>query len=149
MREQTDLDSQTLSEWEALGFYYDYDDSTKTWRIRATRAGMERFCEALRLYAADPRNSGLSEHEHYGPYSYLKFVTWTEAKIISDGIYGRIEDFERLAEIVRNAVAAAKPGDRISLDGNYGSANESRLELLLEDDPFEVSSADDAPRANN
>jgi hypothetical protein len=138
------LEKLTRAEWEALGFFYDYEDSQRTWLIRASRTGMERLCAELRQYAADPRNGAVSEHEHYGPYSYLKFVTWPEAKIVPDGIYGRIEDFGRLAEIISGALTGAKPGDRIRVDEAYSDSSEAKFELLLESDDFEVASADPA-----
>lgn len=142
MAEPKDLNELTRSEWESLGFFYDYDDTSGTWLVRAPRRGMDRLCEELRRYASDPRNAKISEHEHYGPYSYLKFVTWTEPKVVADGIYGRVQDFDRLAGIVATAIMSAKPGDRVRIDETYGTANEARLELLLEPDNFEVSSAD-------
>jgi len=141
------LKEQARAEWKTLGFFYDYEDSQRTWLIRASRTGMKRLCAELRQYAADPRNAANSEHEHYGPYSYLKFVTWPETKIVPDGIYGRIGDFERLAEIVSSALAGAKPGDRVRIDEAYSKNSEAKLELLLEGDDFNVASADPALEA--
>lgn len=144
MAEPKNLNELTRLEWNSLGFFYDYDEASRTWLVRAARRGMDRLCEELRRYAADPRNAEISEHEHYGPYSYLKFVTWTEPKIVPDGIYGRVEDFDRLAGIIMTAMACAKTGERVRIDEAYAMANEARLELLLEPDNFEVASADPA-----
>lgn len=144
MTELDNLDELTRSEWNSLGFFYDYDDTRATWLVRAHRHGMNRLCEELRRYASDHRNAKLSEHAHYGPYSYLKFVTWTEPQIVPDGIYGRVHDFERLAEIVATAIASATPGDTRRIDEMYATRNEAKLELLLEPDNFDVASADPA-----
>jgi hypothetical protein len=138
------IEEQTRAEWEALGFFYDYNDSQRAWLVRASRAGMDRLCTELRQYAKEPRNGVLSEHEHYGPYSYLKFVTWTEPRVVADGIYGRLQDFERLADIVSAVLAGAKPGTRVRVDETYSQNSEAKLELLLEHDDFEVASADPA-----
>lgn len=142
MSESKSLAESTRSAWESLGFFYDYDESSRTWVVRAHRRGMDRLCEELRRYASDPRNADISEHEHYGPYSYLKFVTWTEPKVVADGIYGRVEDFDRLAQLIARAIVSARPGDRIRIDEAYAAANEAKLNLVLEPDSFDVASAD-------
>src|SRR5882724_1605122 len=94
------LKASTRAEWRTLGFFYDYDEASRVWLIRGSRAGVQRLCSELRAYARNPAHSRLSEHEHYGPYSYLEFVTWTEAKIVPEGVYGRLDDFDRLGGIV-------------------------------------------------
>jgi hypothetical protein len=144
MTESKELDERTGAEWEALGFFYDYDESRRAWLIRANRRGVERLCAELRMYDADPRNAAISEHEHYGPYSYLKFVTWTEAKIVPDGVYGRIGDFTRLAEIITRMAINAEPGERVRIDEAYSGNNEANFELLLEPDEFAAAEADPA-----
>jgi hypothetical protein len=144
MSESRELHELTRAEWEALGFFYDYDESQRAWLIRASRKGIDRLCAELRRYDADPRNATVSEHEHYGPYSYLKFVTWTEAKIVPDGIYGQVGDFTRLAEAIGHLVANAEVGDRIRIDEVYSKASEVGFDLLLESDDFEAASADPA-----
>jgi hypothetical protein len=133
---------QTHGDWNALGFFYTYDEAERRWLVRADREGMSRLAEALRSYASDPRNVAISEHEHYGPYSLLKFVTWTEAKIITDGFYGTPADFARLANLVANRIVKARVGDIIRIDEAYSTANEAMLELRFEPEGFEAASAD-------
>ena len=135
------LDEQTRAEWRALGFFYDYTEATRTWSIRASRSGFARLSYELRCYARDARNRQVSEREHYGPYSSLKFVTWPEPKISSDGFYGRLEDFEELAALVDGAIRHARPGDRIRLEQAYSEASDAKLELIVEDDGFDPASA--------
>jgi hypothetical protein len=71
-------------------------------------------------------------------------VTWTEAKIVPDGIYGQVGDFTRLAEAIGHLVANAEVGDRIRIDEVYSKASEVGFDLLLESDDFEAASADPA-----
>jgi hypothetical protein len=142
VQDSNELDKQTRKEWNALGFFYTYDEAERRWLVRADREGMNRLAEALRSYASDPRNSAISEHEHYGPYSYLKFVTWTEAKILADGFYGTPADFARLASIVASTIAKARVGDIIRIDEAYSTASEAKLELRFEPDGFDAASAD-------
>lgn len=46
------------------------------------------FVLALRTYCDGPRNAKLSEHDHYGPYVYLKVMTWSVAGIDGNSIHG-------------------------------------------------------------
>src|SRR5437773_4027209 len=74
----------TRREWRELGFFYDRDDQTRVWKLTSSRAGLLGFRDALLSYVADPRNALKSEHEHYGPYSYLEVMTWPEAGFDAD-----------------------------------------------------------------
>jgi hypothetical protein len=82
--------AQTIAEWNDLGFWYDVTPESG-WVIRGSRAGLEKFAALLDRYAADPRNTLLSEHDHFGPYMYLKVVTWSFPEINRDGIYGTLQ----------------------------------------------------------
>src|SRR4051794_31788951 len=106
----------TANEWRALGFSYDFDDDAKEWRLKGDRRGLAKFAAILRAYALDPSNEHLSEHEHYGPYLYLKFVTSASPKIAPDGIYGRLSDLELLAMVVDKRLSLAQPGAKIRID---------------------------------
>ena len=93
------LIEQTRSEWRELGFFYDREDISKTWRLVGSRTGLRRFADLLRAYVADPRNEMKSEHEHYGPYLYLEVMTWSEAGIDDHSIHGTLNDLRRLAQL--------------------------------------------------
>jgi hypothetical protein len=140
------LKAQTRAEWRALRFFYDYDDASRTWLIRGNRAGLRRLCSELRAYAHNPAHAPLSEHEHYGPYSYLEFVTWSEAKIVAEGIYGRLDDFDRLAGIVEAWLHPMEPGKELRIDSEYSKHNESVLVIRLEADDFDPADCDPASR---
>jgi hypothetical protein len=73
------VNEKTRGEWRALGFFYEVNHEAKVWTLVGSRAGLLCFSDALRAYVADPRNALESEHEHYGPYMYLKVMTWPEA----------------------------------------------------------------------
>ena len=75
MRDKTiDLDQLMIDEWRALGFYYDCDDrrDVNQWRFYGSKPGLQNVVSLLEKYTANPHNDTLSEHDHYGPYSYLK-----------------------------------------------------------------------------
>ena len=140
------LKAQTRAEWRALGFFYDYDDVSRTWLIRGSHAGLLRLCSELRAYAHNPAHASLSEHEHYGPYSFLEFVTWSEAKIVAEGIYGRLDDFERLAGIVEAGLHPMRPKKELRIDSEYSKDNDSVLVIRLEADDFDPAECDPASR---
>ena len=56
VQDSNELDEQTRKEWNALGFFYAYDEAERRWLVRADREGMNRLAEALRSYASNPRN---------------------------------------------------------------------------------------------
>jgi hypothetical protein len=110
------VNKKTREEWRALGFYYDVDHDAKTWTFVGSPAGLLRFRDILRAYTADPRNALLSEHEHYGPYMYLKVMTWQEAGIDEDGVHGPLPDLARLAELLEGKLATARPGSAVRIN---------------------------------
>jgi hypothetical protein len=107
---------------------------------------VRRLCSELRAYAHNPAHAPLSEHEHYGPYSYLEFVTWSEAKILEEGIHGRLDDFERLAGIVEAGLHSMAPGKELRIDSEYSKRNDSVLVIRLEADDFDPAECDLANR---
>jgi len=139
-----EIDKLTISEWRGLGFFYERDDAQRTWRIRANRKGIAAFCGILRAYARDVDNEPVSQHEHLGPYGYLKLVTWPTPEIRLDGIYGGRPDFERLAAIVEKATQGLREPSSVVLNGEYAENNEARLEIVLENIDFDPARADPA-----
>jgi hypothetical protein len=91
-----DVNQWTRREWRELGLFYDRNDETKVWRLIGSRSGLLRFRDALLAYADDPGNDYESEHEHYGPYSYLEIVTWPEPGFDDHAIRGSLPDLKRL-----------------------------------------------------
>jgi hypothetical protein len=88
-----EMNEVTRQEWSELGFFYDYDKAGSRWQLIGSQLGLLRFVEILDSYVADPKNERLSEHEHYGPYWFLKLMTWGEAEISESAICGTLLDF--------------------------------------------------------
>jgi hypothetical protein len=136
--------SHVRDEWRELGFFYDSDHDGREWTVRGSRSGLKEFTRLLRAYAAHPGNEGQSEHEHYGPYMYLKVMTWHEFGLNRDGIRGSIADIGRLAEVIDTQVAGKQPGERIRINIDEGFTHnlEYALTLRVEPDDFDPASAD-------
>lgn len=140
--EQRSTDELTRSEWRRLGFHYDRDDSAREWLLTGSRSGLLRFRDLLLEYAAKPGNSLRSEHEHYGPYSYLEVMTWNEAGIDNHAIYGSLDDIRRLALLIEERIASANPGATIVISDEYTKAPAYSLVLSVREDGFDPASAD-------
>lgn len=137
------LKGATRNEWRDLGFYYAHDHTPRpAWRIVGSVAGLAAFRTLLLGYAARPSNAGEGEHEHYGPYFYLKVVTSKEPGIDGHSIHGTLDDLSRLAELVATAVGHAKAGDLIALGHAYVEKPAYDLLLDVRPDDFDPASAD-------
>lgn len=132
----------TRSEWRALGFYYELCEAPPRWRLVGPRAGLARFAELLDRYVADPRNRTPSEHEHYGPYAYLKVETAAAAAIDADGIRGSLEDLARLRDLVARGLARARAGETVVLGAAYAPNVSHPLALEIRADDFDPANAD-------
>jgi hypothetical protein len=131
-----DLDAQEAADWRKLGVWYDYTPSDG-WILRGSRSGIGRFVETLLAYAANPRNAEVGEHEHYGPFMYLKVVTHPSSEINSHGIYGRPEDVRTFAALLRERVAKAVAGESIEVSKTYSPASDTPFTVWLEHDFFD------------
>ena len=132
----------TRREWRELGLFYDRNDETRIWRLTGSRAGLLRFRDALLSYVANPRNVSNSEHEHYGPYSYLEIMTWPEAGFDGHAIRGPLEDLSRLARIVESKLKTSAPNSLIELREEFARGSPYTLVLDLREDGFDPSAAD-------
>jgi len=114
----------------------------KTWRFVGSRRGLLNFPRLLREYAANPRNSRVSEHQHFGPYWYLTVVTSDEAVITARDIQGSLAHLASLADLIEKKVSATNVGERVSLGPDYSPQSEFtlRFEVMAED--FDTASAD-------
>lgn len=134
----------TQREWRELGFYYDLDEIAKEWRIEGSAEGLLRFADCLKAYSEDPRKAGISEHEHYGPYSYLEIGTWHEAQITDHWIAGRQEQLSALAMAVRSFVEGAIAGQKALLRAHFAPASGYELKLVVKEPSFDPAQADSA-----
>lgn len=136
------IKERTRAEWRELGFFYDRDDELKEWRIVGDRTGLLRFASVLREYATDPRNTGKSEHEHYGPYMYLKLMTWPEPGLDGDSVHGPLDHLARLASIVESKVAGLSTGNPARIREEFATTSEYSLVLELRDIGFDPAAED-------
>jgi hypothetical protein len=132
----------TKREWRELGFFYERDDQAKRWRIVGSASGVTKFCRLLRQYVADPRNAKLSEHRHYGPYMYLKVMTWTAPQLDNHVIAGRLEDLARMADLVESKIASTPVGAVFTIGREYAPTSVYYLEVQLMESGFDPSAAD-------
>jgi hypothetical protein len=139
-----DVNKATRQEWRELGFFYNRDDDTKTWQIVGSRTGLLRFRDALRAYARDPRNAQDSEHAHYGPYMYLKIMTWPQPRLDRDGIGGPLSALARLADVVDAKIATARSGATIDIGSEFAANGPYALRLEVQEDEFDPAGADPA-----
>jgi hypothetical protein len=137
-----ELNEQTREDWRELGFFYDYDESNSCWRLVGSRQGLLKFCDILNDYAANERNVPLSEHEHYGPYWYLKLVTWDEAVITPHDIRGTFDDFRRLSKLTKQKLKNASVGGKFVIDTEYSQQNEAKILFEIKADDFDAAKAD-------
>ena len=128
--------------WRELGFYYDFDEERFRWRLVGSRSGLLKFRDILNDYADDQRNEQVSEHEHYGPYSYLKLMTWGEAAITEDAICGTLPDFRRLAAIVGDKLNASSASSTFTISGEYADSSKAVIEFEVREEGFDPANAD-------
>jgi hypothetical protein len=136
------IKEETRREWRELGFFYHRDDPCATWLIRGSRSGLLAFGHVLREYSNNPRNQQLAEHDHFGPYMYLKIGTWSAPDISEHWIAGTLDDLKRLSGLVEERVLKAKGGDRLSLRNAYAPNALYELTLEMSEDDFDPATAD-------
>lgn len=136
-----ELNDATRREWRELGFFYACDHNAARWRIVGSYPGLLKFVEILDDYASKSRNNQLSEHEHYGPYFYLKLMTWEEPEITTSAICGTLADFQRLATIVRKKLSSSRPGSTFVVSDEYAVGGGS-IEFEVREDCFDPAAAD-------
>ena len=136
------INEATRREWRELGFFYDHDTTSKVWRLIGSQSGLSQFVTLLREYISDPRRASLSEHDHYGPYMYLKVMTWNEAGIDEKSIHGSIADLTRLAHLVDARVTAAREGDVVLIKEEFSPECDWSLRLEFRGQGFDPASED-------
>lgn len=136
-----EIDLAIIEEWRELGFYYLLDSSLKRWLIRGDRQGLAKWAEALRAYSQDARNEMMCEHEHYGPYFYLKVMTWDAPLITEKGWWGTLDDINRLADMIDENLAD-KSKTRFEISSEYSPKADYVIHFEVEPDGWDPSSAD-------
>jgi hypothetical protein len=134
----------TRQEWRELGFFYDCNDDNKEWVIRGSRGGLLRFAHLLLDYSKKHSSKKLSEHDHFGPYSYLKIGTWNAPEINDDWIAGTLDDLNRLSGLIEGRVLRAEVSDMLRFRQDYAPASSHELTLDVREDEFDPATADAA-----
>jgi hypothetical protein len=89
----------------------------------------------------------MSEHDHYGPYSYLEIMTWNEPGFGDHAIRGSLGDLARLASIVEAKLADAAPESRIAIRDEFAGGSPYSLVLDVREAGFDPASEDSSLRA--
>jgi hypothetical protein len=125
-----------------LGFFYDRDDASSEWRLEGSRSGLLRFAAELERYASKPINASVSEHDHLGPYMYLKIGTWHSPQLNEDWIAGPLPALRALAERIRDWLPKAAVGECLSLRPLFAPSAPYDALLLVQGDAFDPARAD-------
>lgn len=136
------LDNIMKKEWRSLGFYYERDDDARKWRMIGSPTGINEFRLVLLKYIKERDPDAKFDHDHLGPYGYLKITTWDEPRIIKAGIDGAFEDFERLAEIIRGKLSDEMIGKTFTIKDEYSKKCEYSLEFRVKEYGFDPVEAD-------
>ena len=136
------VNEATRREWRDLGFFYELNDDGKEWRLVGSPSGLLKFRDLLLRYVANPRNEAKSEHDHYGPYMYLKILTWSEAGVDGNAIYGTLQELRQLAGIIEAKLQYARPGTVLRIQEDFAEGCEYCLVLDVRDEGFDPASAD-------
>jgi hypothetical protein len=129
-------------QWRELGIYYERNDALQEWWLIGCRAGLLAFTRQLTNYTDDPRNELPSEHEHFGPYGYLKVMTWPTPGIDADSIHGSVGDLRRLTAIIAENVKTMRTGEILKIRTQYAPDAEYTIVLDLRPDDFDPASLD-------
>jgi hypothetical protein len=133
-----------IDEWRELGFFYDFDDrkQIKEWKFYGSKQGLQNLIVLLDEYISNPLNKQLSEHEHYGPYYYLKILTSDEQRITEAHIEGSINDIRYLKDIISENLNKTQVGQTFKIDKEYGVDNTATLKFFIMHDNFDPASLD-------
>jgi len=132
----------TREEWRELGFYYVTEEEPPGWRFVGSSTGLERLVSLLDEYVRDSRKTTVSEHEHYGPYMYLKVQTSEAPEIDSHSIRGSLADLARLRDLIAGALRAHGPGQSFVIGPEYAESVTFPLRFQVREAGFDPAVAD-------
>jgi len=133
----------TREEWRELGFFYETRNDPPRWRLVGSETGLAGFVSLLDLYVRDPRNATLSEHEHYGPYMYLKVETAESPAIDEQSIRGSLQDLALLRDLVAKSLRASRPGESFEIGPEYSATASHPLCFEVREASFDPASEDE------
>lgn len=141
-----DIEKMLNAEWRELGFYYDFDERVEVnqWRFYGSKTGLHNFVKLIDDYISKASNNKEFEHEHYGPYSYLKIITLDNQAIITENaIGGTITDLKNLGNIIAGKLNNSQPGQTFTIDKEYGDGNTVTTKFFVMADSFDPVSMDE------
>jgi hypothetical protein len=139
-----EVNQATREEWRDLGFFYETRHEPPCWRFVGSASGLLKLVQLLDQYVADPRNALLSEHEHYGPYMYLKVQTAEVPEIDRDSIRGTLSDLARLRELIAAGIRKTAAGGAFSIAFEYSARVMYPLTFEVQPEGFDPAAADPA-----
>jgi hypothetical protein len=132
--------------WREFGFYFTFDVEQRRWLIAGSRTGILKFCQMLTDYASVARRQDIPAFQRYGPRQDFKLVTAKSPQVRRDGLHGRPEDFERLANVISDTLPSGQTV--ILLAGPFMQRLEFRqIELELHVGPDDFDPGVDGPQA--
>jgi hypothetical protein len=134
----------TREEWRELGFFYETRDDPACWRLIGSASGLAKFVKLLDQYVCDPRKEAISEHEHYGPYMYLKVQTAESPEIDGEGIRGSLADLARLRDLIAHGLRNLSAGESFVIGPEYSPSVILPLRVELRESDFDPASEDPA-----
>ena len=146
MDKKVDIDQMMIDEWRELEFYYDFDErvSVNQWRFYGSKQGLLNFVKLLDAYVNNPNNDKLFEHEHYGPYMYLKIITLEDESVINDNaIGGTIKDLKFLRDLIADKIEKCVSGQTFTIDKEFGVDNTATAKFFVMADNFDPVSMDE------
>ena len=146
MDKKVDIDQMMIDEWRELKFYYDFDErpSVNQWRFYGSKQGLLNFVKLMDTYVNNHNNDKLFEHEHYGPYMYLKIITLEDESVINDNaIGGTINDLKNLKDLIAFKIGTSFPGQTFTIDKEFGINNTATAKFFVMADNFDSISMDE------
>ena len=139
-----DIDQRIKDEWRELGFYYDLEESVNKneWKFYGSKQGLQNLVKLLEDYTNNSANDFPSEHDHYGPYSYLKIMTWDKATITENYIAGTIKDLKNFRNILAIKLEKFQVGQSFTIDKDYGVDNTATATFFIMENNFDPVSMD-------
>lgn len=136
------LKNITKEEWRQLGYYYEIDEINKKWIIVGSLFGIRNFISQLNEYANNSKNSKISEHDHWGPYMYLKIMTNTDPVINKNCISGSLSDLKRLSEIIDKKLNDNLINTTLEIKEEYSKDCEYSIQFKIMEYGFDPATED-------
>ncbi len=137
-------DEMIKQEWRDLGFYYEIEEYNdfKQWKFYGSKKGLFNLIKLLEDYTAKKSKDCISEHDHYGPYSYLKIMTWSKPEITENYFAGTISDLNVLKEIIAGKLDVTDVGQTFVISNEYGEGNTASARFFVMAVDFDPVSMD-------